>query len=81
MPVVAAAAVEGRGADEMKAAIPKAQRVQDRSLHSAKINAWYGREISPARLLAAEGDEDVAARFGLPLQDARRSYISTVARG
>ncbi|MGI5835003.1 MAG: ferrous iron transport protein B [Chloroflexota bacterium] len=77
VPVVAAAAVEGRGADEMKAAIPKAQRGKIDPSILQKINAWYGEgDLTPARLLAAEGDEDVAARFGLPLQDAREElYI------
>lgn len=73
VPVIPAVAVENRGIAELKAAIAEARTgKQDHSLLT-KLAAWYAptEAAQPALVLAAEGDREVAARAGVPAQDAR----------
>ncbi len=72
VPVVPTVAVEGRGMAELKAAIPGARRGKLDPALRAKLVGWYGDpNPTPERLLAAEGDEELAAASGLEPLDAR----------
>lgn len=72
VPVVPTVAVEGRGMEELKAAIPHARNGRIDPTLWAKLAAWYGAtEPKPQLLLAAEGDQEIAARSGLRPMDGR----------
>ncbi len=72
VPVIPTVAVQGRGMEELKAAISRARPGRADPLLQAKLKGWYGaRPLSPDLLLAAEGDAEVAARAGLEPRDSR----------
>ncbi|MHB0868044.1 MAG: ferrous iron transport protein B [Chloroflexota bacterium] len=72
VPVVPTVAVEGRGMEELKAAIPHARKGRIDADLQAKLHFWYrAPEPKPQLLLAAEGDGEIAARFGLQPMEAR----------
>jgi ferrous iron transport protein B len=72
VPVIPTVAVKQQGIDRLKAAIPSARRGHIDPTLAAKLRSWYGAEDpTPAMLLAAEGDEEMAAASGLPAMHAR----------
>ncbi|HEX2988828.1 MAG TPA: ferrous iron transport protein B [Chloroflexota bacterium] len=72
VPVVPAAAVRNRGISELKETIPAARTGNVDPWLRKKMVEWYGDDLpTPQRLLAAEGDEDVALSSGLPMGGSR----------
>ena len=72
VPVVPTVAVENRGMAELKARLAEARRGNADPDLVSRLAGWYG-DGPPTleRLLAAEGDEEMAAVAGLPVQNAR----------
>ncbi len=77
VPVVPTVAVAGRGMEDLKATISQARPGRIDPTLQAKLKGWYGAATpAPQLLLAAEGDEEVAARAGLePLNAREELYL------
>ncbi|HEX2923967.1 MAG TPA: FeoB small GTPase domain-containing protein [Chloroflexota bacterium] len=72
VPVIPTVAVKQQGLDRLKSAIPEARRGHIDPTLSTKLRSWYGtEETTPAMLLAAEGDEEIAAAADLQPMHAR----------
>jgi len=72
VPVIPTVAVKQQGMEALKAAIPNARRGQIDPTLVTKLRSWYGTDDpTPEILLAAEGDEEMAARCGFPAMAAR----------
>jgi ferrous iron transport protein B len=72
VPVVPTAAVKGRGMADLKTAIPTARKGIPDTVLLTKLLSWFGPDASQRHaLLAAEGDDHVAAHAGLKPVDAR----------
>lgn len=72
VPVVPTTAVRGLGIEEVKAAVHCAREGKQDPVLFSKLALWYGPEV-PSRhaLLAAEGDDQIAAGAGISAMDAR----------